>query len=380
MMLDTFLARVSPASTRAKPACMKITRIAATNTQMLSRVACTPSAIGSSGTSSWASAGALSARTPNAARPTHTVSFLLIDAPLIRTRPERRVPEQSLTVRTARFGVIGQRLPRGVSWLTGVGPLQVQPHGAALGRALRADGGPARVGRRGGNPPRRRRGDRDRAPGVSAADARPDHDRVRRDRARRVLAHRRGVLRGPRTLLAERGGERQAFLNGGASGSRTRPGRRHVRGRRAPRAALRVEARVATAVGAPRRRAPSLLAAADAGSAPAARWSGPRRWPWPPDPIRRGLRRVRAPDRCRGHARPAARGADRRRPIPGAGVVAGRLASGRLLRPVRRMASAANEIGRALDQRLEPTATPTSSRSSTRSTRWWRGSRPASSA
>ena len=38
MMLPTFLARVSPASTRAKPACMKNTRTPAMSTQMLSRM------------------------------------------------------------------------------------------------------------------------------------------------------------------------------------------------------------------------------------------------------------------------------------------------------------------------------------------------------
>ncbi len=52
-MLATFLARVSPASTSAKPACMKMTSTAATSTQMLSSVACTASAV----TSSWANAG-----------------------------------------------------------------------------------------------------------------------------------------------------------------------------------------------------------------------------------------------------------------------------------------------------------------------------------
>ena len=45
MMLATLLARVRPASTSAKPACMKITRTAAIKTQMLSRVTCTDSAV-----------------------------------------------------------------------------------------------------------------------------------------------------------------------------------------------------------------------------------------------------------------------------------------------------------------------------------------------
>ncbi len=75
MMLATLLARVSPASTSANPACMKITSTAAISTQMLSRMACTLSAASGSSTSC-AMAGALSATTLNATRPRPTVSFL----------------------------------------------------------------------------------------------------------------------------------------------------------------------------------------------------------------------------------------------------------------------------------------------------------------
>ena len=59
MMLATLLARVSPASTRANPACMKMTNTAANRTKVLSRNAWTCGAV----TSSWATAGPAKANT-----------------------------------------------------------------------------------------------------------------------------------------------------------------------------------------------------------------------------------------------------------------------------------------------------------------------------
>ncbi len=59
MMLPTFLARVSPASTSAKPACMKNTRMPAMKIQRLSRSCC-----GAIATSSCAYAGLASASSP----------------------------------------------------------------------------------------------------------------------------------------------------------------------------------------------------------------------------------------------------------------------------------------------------------------------------
>ena len=53
MMFVTFLDRVSPDSSSAKPACMKKTSAPATRTQTLSRTACTAA----DGSSVWAAAG-----------------------------------------------------------------------------------------------------------------------------------------------------------------------------------------------------------------------------------------------------------------------------------------------------------------------------------
>ena len=64
MMLATLLARVSPASTSAKPACMKMTSTAASRTKTLSRFVWTSAA-----SISWAPAGPASTRTAPVATP-----------------------------------------------------------------------------------------------------------------------------------------------------------------------------------------------------------------------------------------------------------------------------------------------------------------------
>ena len=75
MMLATLLARVRPASTRANPACMKITSTAAIKTQMLSSTVCTASAV-SGASASWATAGVASASNASPPTPRPMVSFL----------------------------------------------------------------------------------------------------------------------------------------------------------------------------------------------------------------------------------------------------------------------------------------------------------------
>lgn len=172
------------------------------------------------------------------------------------------------------------------------------------------------------------------------------------------------------TLLAERetAAERQAFLNARAVRTALRledpsPADAMSRVQASPDGAalLRVDGEwYATAVGADRDDVPrSLLAAADAGSAARqlVRWSG--------TPTVAVATPIVESDAVYVEFVPLTDVEATLARLRGAlivaasittvlGVVAGRLASGRLLRPVRRMASAANEIREgALDQRLE---------------------------
>ena len=64
-MLETFLARVRPASTRANPACMKKTRMPQTKTKMLSRTIWVAGAT----SASWAAAGLARSNTAAPTRP-----------------------------------------------------------------------------------------------------------------------------------------------------------------------------------------------------------------------------------------------------------------------------------------------------------------------
>jgi len=85
MMLPTFFARVRPASTRAKPACMRNTRHPATINQRLASKA----VLYSAGVSSWAVAGAAVTNTApiTPANPTRILRFRL------RERRELQDPE-----------------------------------------------------------------------------------------------------------------------------------------------------------------------------------------------------------------------------------------------------------------------------------------------
>ena len=79
MMFATLFARVSPASTSAKPACMKITNVAAINTNALSRLPCTISAVRSSA----ADAGlpVVSTTAPQSAAPAANRRFNMVSFP-----------------------------------------------------------------------------------------------------------------------------------------------------------------------------------------------------------------------------------------------------------------------------------------------------------